>query len=319
MLPLNGYRRWDYQMRNPLVSLSAQCCPQYEYNGVLNNVWAEPRLDPEVPGFSFPDWEGVDDRALVIAAIADVLPNLDALTTAVESRQTIRMVLKARNDAKSLIREALRGGKHTVKAASDAWLAWRYGWQQLGYDCQNVRDFIVTPTTPLVLSGQSGISVPSLEVASGDFGSTSDRFSTYTDRLEWDVSYRARVLAKFRYSTLNAVMDVPLTAWELVPYSFVADWFVNIGDCLAAWKVRRTCERMYASLGHKATGQRTHTVEQTPATNCSSFSFRPSYHETVSLKTRMPTGIPELVPSITVNLTSPRITDAAALLAKRIL
>jgi hypothetical protein len=36
------------------------------------------------------------------------------------------------------------------------------------------------------------------------------------------------------------------------------------------------------------------------------------------MKTRVPHGIPNLIPSINVNLTGPRITDVAALLAKRI-
>jgi hypothetical protein len=178
------------------------------------------------PDTSHDVWEGVNTDALIIAAMADILPSLDALTTAVEARQTIKMVVNARSEAKRLIREALRGGKHTVKAASDAWLAWRYGWEQLGRDVANCYDLIKEPTMPLVVTGQAGESRSSSETIPAKSGGTAEYWNpTYSVAITRDTSIRARVIAKWRVETLNAIADPAITAWETVPYSFVADWF----------------------------------------------------------------------------------------------
>jgi hypothetical protein len=52
------------------------------------------------------------------------------------------------------------------------------------------------------------------------------------------VSARAGVLAQIQYASELAVwgLDRPLEAgWDLIPFSFVADWFFNIGDTIASF------------------------------------------------------------------------------------
>jgi hypothetical protein len=322
LLPLNAYNRWDYHNDRPVASLSASCCTfgnWYVVGAYRHN--SEGRvLCPDDPGFVDPtDWSGIDTDALIIAAMADVLPDLDALTTAVEAHKTFNMVKNARSDAKDLIVSALRGGKHTVKAASDAWMAWRYGWQQLGYDCKNIADFVKKPIQGLQVTGQSGQSTSWVDESSSVVPNVGEEaYQHYDDRIEWDISYRARVVAQYELNTLNYVADVPLTLWESIPYSFVADWFVNIGDVLAAWKLKRITKGIVGSLGTKLTANRIHTWRQV-AWKCSSVNMTAPFSERLEAKTRVPAGIPELVPSLNVELNSQRITDLAAMLSKRIL
>lgn len=323
MLPLNAYRRWDYQGDVSLGTLihtdtcSGGRTSVYTYTGYGPGLrlWDGASLTGDVSVLD--PWDRVNTDALIIAAMADILPDLDALTTAVEAKKTFQMVRDVRRDAKDLIRSALRGGKHTVKAASDAWLAWRYGWQQLGRDISNVHDFLVTPLSTIVVSGQSGQSfTEAMTETSTSSWTNVDHLYTYN--FSYDTSVRARVLAKYKVDTLNALADPAISFWESIPYSFVADWFVNVGDVLAAWKVRTSVDSIYASLGWKQT-VRVQGTREASANATGTVTGVGTSSETFSSKGRIPTSIPSLVPSIDVNLNSTRITDLAALCAKRIL
>jgi hypothetical protein len=43
-------------------------------------------------------------------------------------------------------------------------------------------------------------------------------------------------------------VDPLVTAWELIPFSFIVDWFVNVNDNLAAFSPFATGEFAYGSL-----------------------------------------------------------------------
>lgn len=323
MLPLNSYSRSDYRATTHVGSRTWENLetghggmnPQVSYLTwlMLSESEATESLDGLDP------FEGVNTDALVIAAMADILPDLDALTTAVEMRQTVDMVVNVRNDARRLIQTALRGGKHTVKAASDAWLAWRYGWEQLGRDVANCYDLLKDPITHLVVTGQSGLSKTSSPSRSGIIrGARAEGHFDLSYQANIDHSVRARVIARWDSRTLNAIADPAITMWETIPYSFVADWFVNVGDVLAAWKVQNNCSTIAASLGWKSTIDVLTTERCVPSADFS-HSGQWGWSESYRSRGRVPVSIPSLVPSFTVNLTSKRIIDAAALLSKRIL
>lgn len=52
-----------------------------------------------------------------------------------------------------------------------------------------------------------------------------------------DVNIRAGILCDVDISPMNIWgVDQPLeTLWEITPFSFIIDWFINVGDTLAAW------------------------------------------------------------------------------------
>lgn len=333
LLPLNSYFRTDGLCRrvpgNLVTGRMYSCggCDPYEFvNTRMNGVVAPTKLlngaDAFVRPTGLPDpYSTVDTNALLVAAMADSLPDFDALTALVESKQTIEMIVKARSDAKRLIKNALKGGKRTAKAACDAWLSWRYGWQTLGYDIQNAAELLRRPLTDYYIHGRAGSSSTDGEVTSVPWN---NGWELGVDNTEWsqDLSVRAVMVGSLSLRTLNAVADVPITIWEEIPFSFVADWFVNVGDVLAAWKVRRSLSNCYTSIGYKETIQS--RVERfitgnSPGNNYTRVSGKAVTYETLITRARIPAGYPTLVPSITVKLTSKRILDAAALLAKRIL
>lgn len=328
MLPLNPYTRWDYRGVFPRTVLHVvyngtcggnPCHVPLSYDGFC----VSPALDPDggfVPDIA-PSWSDVNTDALIIAAMADISPDLDVLTTFLEGRQTIEMIVNARNDAKRLIRQARRGGFHTAKAAADAWLAWRYGWRILGYDISAIYEFIKRPYQNVIVEGRAGTSLHTSESISSTNQWNSASFET-NHEVTCDASFRANVVGVYNGKTLNVTVNPLITAWELVPFSFVADWFVNIGDVLSAWQVRLSVQEMHISLGQKllveVNGRREAVGAGKAGDQFTGQTGAAVSHETYELKSRVPGYQPLLVPSIDVNLTWPRVLDAAAFLSKRI-
>jgi hypothetical protein len=117
-------------------------------------------------------------------------------------------------------------------------------------------------------------------------------------------------------------MSVPVTAWELIPYSWVVDYFVNVGECIGAWRVKQSASSLTASLGLKSDW--TALTRVVPAGNWSPYWVTTGFTEgtgteRAQYKSRVPWYVPSLVPSTTVRLSGARIANLAALLAVKIL
>jgi hypothetical protein len=321
ILPLNSYKRWDYTFeaypgQRTWQNLAKPCW------GGSNSLYTYVPLwvIGEIPGPSMcinDPFEGVDTMLLLTKALADIAPDLDILTTAAEAAKTGQMVLEARDTAKRLITQARRGGFHTAKAAANAWLQWRYGWQTLGYDLAAIYNLVKEPFNHLIVTGQAGESVTTPLSGAGIRGERTEGHYAYTYEGQIDTSLRARITAKWTGHTVNVLADPLVTAWELVPYSWVADWFVSVGDTLRAWSVLAKVTDVHASLGWHTTAQAEIQEHCVPAAGWS-HDGQWSWSERFESKGRYPVSIPFIVPSITVNLTTPRLLDVAALCAKRI-
>jgi hypothetical protein len=120
---------------------------------------------------------------------------------------------------------------------SSNWLKYRYG------------------ITPLVLTANELVKLatevkkgPRITARGSTTDSASDSGTSAASAYFWDVDFdwyasldvhvRAGVLYEQQFTTLQRaglyVSDIPAVAWELIPYSFVADWLVNTGDVISA-------------------------------------------------------------------------------------
>jgi hypothetical protein len=322
--PVQFYRRTDVQFVNSpgLESWFVPCAgvPEHHLKSGLFNHSDMPGWEYSQGLHEFSPFELVDTQALTRRAEADLLPQLDALTSAVELHKTMDMVRDVHADAKRLIRQALRGGKHTVKAAAEAWLAWRYGWNTLGQDISAVHEALTNPRQSLIVRGRAGESFN--DVSTGDL--PPQYFYHLTRKGEWrkeyDISVRASVVAHANMRSMNAFADPFVTAWEEVPFSFVADWFVDVGTSLKAWKARCSVAAAFYSIGYrlqvKVKGRRWSTKGYGVGCYGTSGDFTSS--ASLIEKCRIPVSAPSLVPSFTVDLNTKRILDTAALLSRRI-
>jgi hypothetical protein len=259
----------------------------------------------------------VNEEALLQRAFAQCQPDLDLLTTLVEAHKTIDMLLHARKRFLSLISDMRKGGFTSVKAAASSWLEFRYGWRILGYDIQNANDFYNTPIRGNILTGRAGDSV---RERTNFVSSVSTNYYANYDwcsQVDRDLSIRANAAVKYDLESINALTSPFTTAWETIPYSFVADWFVSVGDAISAWDVLRRSIEHNASISYKMNESGSAQVKNVTL-GVGTYANDPyctgNASHTSEFKYREPRSFDAGLPEWRVRLTSGRILDAAALL-----
>jgi hypothetical protein len=320
LLPMTGYSRWDETMAGNLT-VSA-----YYHNGsscygnvsCQNIAWNIRDRDPGTMALFYK--LHVNENALLQGAIASSLPRLDVLTTLAETNKTLDLLLNARKRAVGLITQLQkRGWKALPRTASDLWLEWRYGWRLLGFEIEAVTKAINHPIKHLFVEGRSGESHVVDYTEEGEVFPLlhwATRVSAHTSvRHHHDISIRGNVNGKVKLQSSNVLVSPVITGWELIPYSFVLDWFVNVGDVLKSYKALMLADYTFA-IGVKRSWALTGTIDSVIShdaayTSPSAGGFATHTGET---RIRMPRTQPSLLPQLPVDLTTPRTTDVAALL-----
>lgn len=128
----------------------------------------------------------------------------------------------------------------TSQFLSDNWLSYRYAVRPLANDIVDGLDAIndvVDGFDPDRRTARGYASYTSKLSDSGDIGSGSSPIVSWTQSTQMDYSVRAGILYEYSRSpdTFGVNLhQLPVTGWELIPFSFVADWFVNIGPWIEA-------------------------------------------------------------------------------------
>lgn len=175
---------------------------------------------------------------------------VDVLTTLVESKSTVQMVANAAEDLFKFYRAVRKADVKSVKkllkkrqvkraisrkwknkTAENRWLELQYGWSPLVGDIATaLREVLCSskPPAPLIKVVQS-TKLNSDSYNTREKGITVDNFfGIYKTACYYTVnSHGMRQAAQW-----NLGNNPLLTAWELIPYSFVVDWFIPIGDFL---------------------------------------------------------------------------------------
>lgn len=179
------------------------------------------------------------ERALS-SAFSDLFVGYDALTELAELSRTSSEVVSILEKAKLLLLNfrktslALkdkyrRQPSAAAKAVGDLWLEYQYGIMPLVF---SVKDILALSKARTFITERRRVSAEYVDEVPASPPDT--YFIT-----EMTGSIQASVTCKGRWSAGLAVSDRInfnpfLTAWELIPYSFVIDWFVNVGDFLAS-------------------------------------------------------------------------------------
>lgn len=134
-----------------------------------------------------------------------------------------------------------RGRKFSTlgKYLQDEWLNVRFSFRPFLYDISEG-----VAAIGRVLETRSDRHTARSSASLSDNQTVSSTYSDSTFRIDYDtvvsdkIKVSAGVLYDYHYDFDASFglrpSDIPSTAWELVPYSFVADWFVNVGDYIAA-------------------------------------------------------------------------------------
>lgn len=140
---------------------------------------------------------------------------------------------------KDLVKDAKSSAKSAAYYAdviANSWLELRFGWRPLVMEIDNlVQAALDNSTRRTARATRIGTSVGSDDV---DIR-VSGNFDCHVNRT-WHHQYTARAgilydLNSSRFGRMGVRMrDIPAAAWELLPFSFVVDWFGHIGNYIQA-------------------------------------------------------------------------------------
>lgn len=274
---------------------------------------------------------------------ADVGTGVAALyVSGAEAGKTASMIAKALRlmrtpikDAKrklGLTRKQLRtpeGRARVLEEANNAWLEGRYGWRPFIYDVMSWFDARATPKAQRYTARARKKKTVSVTTYQG-VRKPNNVLGTIQvmDELTLVGTLRAGQLAEFRpqingYAQSFGLYDVMGAAWDLIPYSFVYDWFCNLGDVAKALQAYALVDRRIGWYSETTEAVLKHTpgilgaLEWHGADTSFSYQGLPvgyAFTETLRRKRRVPIDI--FIPTFAIrcNLDTLKIVDLAALL-----
>lgn len=232
----------------------------------------------------------------------------DALTFIAELKQTVGLF---HNIAKRFADILAR------RDAASAWLEYRYGWRQLMFDIIDIDKALHDFDSKRKRYKQRVGMNKDYTYSSNTISEDPIHFSAeYLVETVVSASLRGSVIADISPPRIR--FDPITTAWEKIPYSFVIDWFVQVGSWLNAMNFLTLQREYYAAAGVYATITR--TLEQT------SFASKPSYSvsrnctgTSVAQVTLRERSTVQLSPTVKLNLDWLKGLDALALIKKALL
>lgn len=130
----------------------------------------------------------------------------------------------------------LRGSgklRSDAKSASNNWLEFHFGWSPLINDIHSSIKFLQEPIKSVSVVGRRALRDTSSSTYTGTY---------YSIRGKHVFKVSAHVQADIRITNPNLWLADRLglinplgLAWELIPFSFVIDWFVPVSDFLGQW------------------------------------------------------------------------------------
>lgn len=233
----NAYNMYLIETEDPLIHWWFNMYPETIYTGSHGNCFGGVFFN-----FSWSD----NDQIQLLAKLVDNIKGhrFDASVFAGESHKALDMIAQRstslfralrslkKGDVSSFARELRVRSKHrnrpyNKKDVASIFLEYEYGWRPLYNDCYEGANAVFALTNrPLVKTYRSHHKVL------GDV-----RASAWNIKVPGTcfTSKELRVQVAEDYSPLASLnlLDPSTVAWELLPFSFVADWFIPIGTYLS--------------------------------------------------------------------------------------
>lgn len=253
------------------------------------------------------------DDDLLLSALSSIYErSWDALTFLAELKETLLMFRGVLNRLLSFLSSVPTG-----QSVSAAWLEWRYGWRPLIADLQAINDVLNGKHKMSgILTERKGYSLSSSTTTTADY-SLFSIMNGEQYRLVQNVNVSARGSVALRASLPSVRLNPIVTAYELVPFSFILDWVVNIGSALKAASLRSVSTELTAAVGVHIEVER--LVTFVPG------AWAPGWGGSVSggcsgiteYSVRVP-ATPPYMPSFSVNLDVSKVLDLLGILIQRL-
>lgn len=249
------------------------------------------------------------DRYLVEASSALATRYFDLGTFLAELRKTIRGFKGLLQRVIGAIRSMILRHHNAIPRMADLWLEWRYALRPIAYD---IIAFVKTVN--------EGYLLPKREIYKERKGETlTATIKTPLVIGNWigDITLEGSLSARGTAETLiepTRFRIAPFTtAWELTPFSFIVDWFFNVGNSLAALESQVEFPDMQLSNGYQLQFTRTAKVSWT---NTSYWTGNGSFQSTVIgyQRKRWPITSVNTTPSFNLNGDGFKLLDLLAIL-----
>lgn len=162
----------------------------------------------------------------------------------------------------------LTTARKASRSFSKNFLEWHFGWSPLLDDIHTSCEILSKPFRAHKAAGSAS------EKSSFLLGATSPEVWKDGGKQNWTVSARVAAYIRVTNPNLNLAAQMGLTnpatvLWELVPFSFVVDWFVNVSDFLGQFDefIGLALDEPYHSFKATGSAQLEHFVwlhESTP-------------------------------------------------------
>lgn len=201
------------------------------------------------------------------------------------------------------------------KQIANDWLEWRYGWRQILFDIRNIEELIDNFNNKRTrYSEHVGYQYTDTTTNSSDYDWGMLVSNTLlTNKIT--VSCRGSVVADIDIPKLS--LNPFVTAWEVIPLSFVVDWFVTVGRTISALSFLVFNSNYTASCGSKVTSDYTYEISlKNVDAGVSSATVSLVGHSVNTLEVRLPSSVPYF-PRFTMNLNTFKILDLLGLMIQR--
>jgi len=229
-------------------------------NGYLHGL---PLLTtPDVPALD----SSLVDRAITEAHANVSLADVDLTVMALEMSETLRLIHSTGRKFLKIYKGIRRFNKRvlrdliSVQAVREQWLEYRYGMRPLYYDLRGVYNYLKrwgkvaprytarsNPSTLTASSKTTGSMTAYVIPSSNAFAFTVsyERWTEQSQTVRAGVLYAVDFSNAFTKQLALLGVDRPLSsAWDLIPFSFIADWFIGIGPFIASWEPKPGCNML---------------------------------------------------------------------------
>lgn len=182
------------------------------------------------------------------AGIAEFRKTADMVSDrSVQLYRFVRAVSRGRfGDANSILRIP-PGFRPRARSLGGAVLEYSFGWAPTVMDIYNGMKVLTGGVPPSYASARAGSSIPTTTFASGmglPLGQRYNRIYSGSVKVQCGAAIHITNPNLWLANQLGLINPISV-AWELVPFSFVVDYFVNVGDVINSWSEWFGAEILY--------------------------------------------------------------------------
>lgn len=243
----SSYAAWNVRKSDGLISYVVPNGPYYTGQGLADLEHSLIELnDPQCTLSIFRNENGCLVKAL--GKISDAKVNV-AVAYA-EAAKTSDLILQTANRIDRAYRALRRGRFKEVarllnlspKTVHKTWLEYKYGWTPLLMDVKNAAEFFAQqhvgrPVRFVVSASEQESGSKNWIQTYWPYDDNQESLAQIFHSSVWESKAKVKIWCELTNPSYSQLQQIGLTnpllvAWELVPYSFVFDWFISVGDWL---------------------------------------------------------------------------------------